>query len=54
VKAHSPDINPKHAKVETPVVPKAPEVLNLDQQQFRLGLETQKAKKVKIKDRITF
>ena len=54
VKAHSPDINPKHAKLETPAAPKAPEVLDLDQKQFRLGLETQEAKKMKIKDRITF
>ena len=57
VKAHSPDLNSKitpHAKAEVLAVAKAPEVLNLDQKQFRLGLEAQEAKKVKIKDKITF
>jgi hypothetical protein len=55
VKAHSPDLNSKHAKVEVlGVATKAPEVLNLDQKQFRLGLEAQEAKKVKTKDKITF
>ena len=55
LKAHSPDIRATNGKPEAPVpIMKALEVLKLDQKQFRLGLEAQDAKKVKIKEKITF
>lgn len=55
LKAHSPELNAKSTKVEAPVlVAKAPEVLNLDEKQFRLGLQQPESRKGKVNEKITF
>ena len=55
LKAHSPELNNKNTRAEAPpLVAKAPEVLNVDAKQFRLGPPEPASRKGKVKEKITF